>query len=206
MTDKPLWSPSPERVAAAQVTAFMREANARHGLKLQNYRELHAWTVSRPQDFWDLIWDFCGVIGEKGERRLIDAGKMPGAKFFPDAKLNFAENLLRRADGGEAIVFRGEDKAERRLTFVELNALVSRLQQALKAAGIGRGDRVAAMLPNLPETIALMLAARLTSVEIAIKLPAAKPNNRSATVSSSVPFTPARPDPNAKRYTTMRLR
>jgi acetoacetyl-CoA synthetase len=83
---------------------------------------------------------------------------MPGARYLPDATLNFAENLLRRADDAEAIVFRGEDKAKSRMTFAELNALVSRLQQALRAAGVGVGDRVAAMLPNGPDAVALVLA------------------------------------------------
>jgi len=98
------------------------------------------------------------VIGEKGNRLVADAGKMPGAKFLPDARLNFAENLLRRSDDGEALVFRGEDKAASRMTWRELGAKVSRLQQALKAAGVGVGDRVAAMLPNGPDAIALVLA------------------------------------------------
>ena len=113
---------------------------------------------THPDLFWSLVWDFCGVIGDKGERLVADHGKMPGARFFPDATLNFAENLLRRSDGGEAIVFRGEDKVVTRLTWAELNALVSRLQQALRAAGVGIGDRVAAMLPNVPEAVALVLA------------------------------------------------
>ena len=99
-----------------------------------------------------------GVIGEKGGRLLIDGDKMPGAKFFPDAQLNFAENLLRKKGAGDALVFRGEDKVSYRLSWDELHALVSRAQQALKAEGVGKGDRVAAMLPNLPESIALMLA------------------------------------------------
>jgi acetoacetyl-CoA synthetase len=142
--------------------AFIAEANRRHGLKLKNYRELHAWSVAQGADFWDLIWDYCGVVGDKGERRLIDGDQMPGAQFFPDAKLNFAENLLRMPGAGEALIFRGEDKVAYRLTWDELKALVSRLQQALRGAGIGAGDRVAAMMPNLPETIALMLA--VTSV------------------------------------------
>jgi acetoacetyl-CoA synthetase len=158
MAETPLWSSSPQRAAATQVMAFLQEANRRHGLKLSNYRELHAWSVAQPAEFWELIWDFCNVIGDKGERRLIDGDKMPGASFFPDARLNFAENLLRRGDEADALVFRGEDKARDRLSWAELKALVSRLQQALKSAGIGKGDRVAAMLPNLPETIALMLA------------------------------------------------
>jgi acetoacetyl-CoA synthetase len=142
--------------------AFIAEANRRHGLKLKNYRELHAWSVAQSADFWELIWDYCGVVGDKGERRLIDGDKMPGAQFFPDAKLNFAENLLKQPGTGDAMVFRGEDKVAYRLSWDELKTLVSRLQQALRSAGIGAGDRVAVMMPNLPETIALMLA--VTSV------------------------------------------
>ncbi|HEY8267437.1 MAG TPA: acetoacetate--CoA ligase [Xanthobacteraceae bacterium] len=156
--DRPLWTPDPARVAASAMSRFRKAANERIGLKLATYRDLHAWSVASPAEFWELVWDFCGVIGDKGERRLVDIGRMPGARFFPDAKLNFAENLLRRRDDATALVFRGEDKAERHMSFAELEVLVSRLQQALAAAGVGVGDRVAAMLPNMPEAIALMLA------------------------------------------------
>ena len=100
MNDTPLWTPSPERAAATQVMDFMRQVNARHGLSLASYKELHAWSVAHPDLFWDLVWDFCGVIGDKGARRLIDGDKMPGAHFFPDAQLNFAENLLRKTGAG----------------------------------------------------------------------------------------------------------
>jgi acetoacetyl-CoA synthetase len=158
VSERPLWTPSPDRVAATQLTAFMLEANQRHGLNHKTYDELHAWTVAHPDLFWDLVWDFCAVKGDKGARRLVDGEKMPGAVFFPDARLNFAENLLPRSDDGEAMVFRGEDKAGSRISWAELNRLVSRLQQALLGAGIGVGDRVAAMMPNRPETIAAMLA------------------------------------------------
>lgn len=140
------------------MVAFRDAANARYGLSLKTYRELHAWSVARRPEFWDLLWDFTGIVGEKGARPLIDGDRMPGARFFPDARLNFAENLLRRRDGQAAIIFRGEDKAERRLSWAELASLVSRLQQALAAGGVKKGDRVAAMLPNLPESVALMLA------------------------------------------------
>ena len=161
MSEMPLWTPGPDRVASSQVMAFMAEANRRHGSSLKNYRELHAWSVAHPDAFWNLVWDFCGIQGDKGAR-LMDGDAMPGAKFFPDARLNFAENLLAHPgkDGGkgDAIVFRGEDKVKKRLSWDELNALVSRLQQALKAAGVTKGDRVAAMMPNLPETLAVMLA------------------------------------------------
>ena len=158
MSDQPLWSPSSERVRATRVMAFLSEANRRHQLSLAGYRDLHAWSVKHPDLFWDLLWDFGGVVGEKGGRLAIDLDAMPGAKFFPDARLNFAENLLRRTDAREALVFRGEDKRTERMTFAQLAALVSRLQQALKALGVGVGDRVAGMMPNMPQTIAAMLA------------------------------------------------
>ncbi|MBX6329984.1 MAG: acetoacetate--CoA ligase [Pseudolabrys sp.] len=158
-TDRPLWRPRPEQVANSHIAAFMAEANRRHGLTLGDYRALHAWSVAHSADFWDLVWDFCGVLGEKGERRLVDGERMPGARFFPDARLNFAENLLRAQGAEAAIIFRGETQRAYRLSWDDLRALVSRLQQALRGAGVGAGDRVAAMLPNLPETIAVMLAA-----------------------------------------------
>ena len=159
MAGKPLWTPEPDDLKTAPITAFMRAAGERSGQAIDDFDALHAWSVADPAAFWDLIWDHTGVIGEKGERILVDGDRMPGASFFPDASLNFAENLLRATGGGDALVFRGEDKAERRMSFDELRALVSRLQQAMRAAGIGPGDRVAAMLPNMPEAIAAMLTA-----------------------------------------------
>jgi len=156
--EEPLWRPSPETVADLPLTRFAAEAARRAGRPLAGYAALHAWSVEDRGAFWDLVWDFTGVIGDKGERRLIDGDRMPGARFFPDARLNFAENLLCRNGDGEAIVFRGEEGPTRRITWRQLNDLVSRLQQALAAAGVGPGDRVAAYLPNIPEAIVAMLA------------------------------------------------
>ena len=159
MNDKPLWSPSPERVANANVTAFMQLVNERHGLRLGDYHELYQWSIEQPEAFWGAMWDFGGVIAQtRGERVLADPGKMPGARFFPDAKLNFAENLLRTRDDSDAIVFWGEDKVRRHLTRAELHDLVSGTQQALVAAGVGEGDRVAGFMPNMPEAVIAMLA------------------------------------------------
>jgi acetoacetyl-CoA synthetase len=155
----PLWIPTPDRIAKAPVTAFMVEASARAGTTFSSYAELHRWSVDRREDFWNLLWDFCGVVGDKGERLLIDGDKMPGASFFPDARLNFAENLLRKRGSSDAIVFKGEDKVLRRLSWNDLHALVSRLQQLFVSLGVRQGDRVAAMMPNMPETVACMLAA-----------------------------------------------
>jgi acetoacetyl-CoA synthetase len=157
--ETPLWIPSEETIRSAPLTAFMRAAAEKNGLELNDYDALHQWSVKDREGFWKLVWDFCGVIGESGERIMVDGAKMPGASFFPDARLNFAENLLRRTGRDEAIVFRGEDKVERRLSWDELHALVSRLQQFLRSEGVKAGDRVAGMMPNMPETIAAMLAA-----------------------------------------------
>jgi acetoacetyl-CoA synthetase len=156
-TDAPLWIPS--GVEALPVTRFARHAEQRTGRDLPDYDSLHRWSVEDPAGFWDLMWDFAGVIGEKGGTRLADPDRMPGARFFPEARLNFAENLLRRSDDGEAIVFRGEDRVETRLSWRELTDLVSRLQQAFRDLGIGVGDRVAGLMPNMPEAIAATLAA-----------------------------------------------
>ena len=160
MTDEaPLWTPGAAAIAAAPLTRFRREAERVAGRPLPTYRDLHAWSTADRERFWNLVWDFAAVVGDKGARVLRDGDKMPGARFFPDARLNFAENLLRRDDDGDAIVFRGEGGATRRLSWRALRDLVSRLQQLLRAAGVEPGDRVAALLPNVPEAIAAMLAA-----------------------------------------------
>src|SRR5579885_2450679 len=158
--ETPLWRPSAARVAAANLTRFMSEAGQRWGVALPDYAALHRWSVEHPEQFWDAMWDFGGIVAErKGNRVLDDGERMPGARFFPEARLNFAENLLRHGTAqGDAIVFWGEDRVKRRLSHAELYAAVSRLAQALKAEGIGPCDRVAGYLPNMPETVIAMLA------------------------------------------------
>ncbi|MBX3567850.1 MAG: acetoacetate--CoA ligase [Rhizobiaceae bacterium] len=156
--ERPLWTPDAARIARAPLTAFTREASRRSGSSFPAYADLHRWSVDAREAFWDLLWDFCEVRGEKGTRVLVDGDRMPGAAFFPDARLNFAENLLRSRGAGDAIVFRGEDKVATRFSWDELHALVSRLQQLFVSLGVRQGDRVAAMMPNMPETVAAMLA------------------------------------------------
>lgn len=156
---EPLWTPSPERIADAALTDFMVRAEAVAGTRIRDYDSLHAWSIEDREAFWPLVWDFCGIVGDRGDRVLVDGDRMPGAKFFPDARLNFAENLLRKSGADDALVFRGEDKVSRRLSWDELRGLVSRLQQYFRDAGIKAGDRIAAMMPNMPETIACTLAA-----------------------------------------------
>ncbi len=158
---EPLWQPSPERVAATNLTRFLRQIEADWGCQISDYDALFDWSVSEMEKFWRSLWDFCGVISEPGSTDgpvLVDGDRMPGARFFPDAKLNYAENLLRRRDDADAMVFWGENKVKRRLSHRELYDLVSRLAQGLAAEGVGPGDRVAGFMPNMPETVAAMLA------------------------------------------------
>jgi acetoacetyl-CoA synthetase len=157
---RPLWTPDPAAVASSNMEKFRAFCAERSGADLPDYDALWAWSTTETEAFWSAFWDFAGVKAEtKGERILIDGDKMPGAQFFPDARLNFAENLLSRRDDGDALVFRAEDKASRRMTWTELYDLVSRLRQALEAEGVTQGDRVAGFVPNMPETVAAMLAA-----------------------------------------------
>ncbi len=159
-TSSPLWQPSKERIAEANLTAFMARLKQDRGLDFADYDGLYDWSITDLAGFWNAVWDFCGVIADE-ERGpvVVNEDKMPGAAFFPEAKLNFAENLLRRRDDGDALVFWGEDKVKRRLSHKELYDRVSRTAQALAAEGVGPGDRVAGFLPNMPETVIAMLAA-----------------------------------------------
>jgi acetoacetyl-CoA synthetase len=154
-----LWTPSDARIAASQMTAFTAAASKRTGKDYTDFAALHAFSIEDRETFWDLVWDFTGMVGEKGAR-VLDNDRMPGARFFPEGRLNFAENLLAKAgdDDADALVFWGEDKIKRRMSWGTLRTLVGRMQQALEAAGVQQGDRVAGMLPNMPEAIAAMLA------------------------------------------------
>ncbi|MGO4567400.1 acetoacetate--CoA ligase [Rhizobium sp. 2YAF20] len=157
--EKPLWRPSEQSRRASPMHVFMEACNERFGLSLSDFEGLHAWSIAERENFWTAVWDFCGIRGDRGDRALTNAHDMLEARFFPDASLNFAENLLVRAGDGDALIFRGEDKVRDRWSWDRLTATVSRLQQAYLALGIAKGDRIAAMMPNMPETIACMLAA-----------------------------------------------
>ncbi len=158
--DKPLWQPSQARITGANVTAFARAAIREWGLKFNTYPDFYRWTVDQPEQFWQSLWQYAAVkAATRGERVLVRGGQMPGARWFPDARLNFSENLLRRRDRADAMVFWGEDKVEQRLSHAQLYAGVSRLAQALRAAGVQAGDRVVGYMPNLPQTMMAMLSA-----------------------------------------------
>ena len=155
----PLWQPSRERVEAANLSAFTRFTERSWGVSLPDYAALHRFSVEDRERFWRSIYDFCQVIGDgPGEVVLRDGDRMPGARWFPEARLNFAENLLRRRDPTPALIFRDEDGARRELSHAELYALVSRLRQWLRDLGVAPGDRVAGFLPNAPEAVVAMLA------------------------------------------------
>ncbi|OGI64498.1 MAG: acetoacetate--CoA ligase [Candidatus Muproteobacteria bacterium RBG_16_60_9] len=159
MNTRPLWQPTPERAAQTNLAAFMRAVNERHGKSFADYAALYRWSIDSPADFWSALWDYCSVIApHRGDRVLIDCHRMPGAKWFPDARLNFAENLLQRRDTSDALVFWGEDRIKRRLSHADLYLAVAQLAAALRAQGIRSGDRIAAYLPNMPEAIVCMLA------------------------------------------------
>jgi len=157
--NKPLWKPGRERIANARLSAFIAQVNERCDQNIDGYADLYRWSIDEIDKFWESVWDFGEVIAAKrGETTLADGDKMPGARFFPDARLNFAENLLRHRGAEDAIVFRGENEMVRRLSRDELVEDVSRLVWALRDVGVGPGDRVAGFLPNLPEAVIAMLA------------------------------------------------
>jgi len=155
----PLWTPSPERIAAATLTRFIEFVAARGQVAARDYAALYRWSTARPLEFWDAMWDFAGLRGQKGSRAAIDMDRMPGARFFPEATLNFAENVLARQGADPAIVYRPEAGASRTLSWDELRGDVAACAAALRAQGIRAGDRVAAYLPNTPEAIVGVLGA-----------------------------------------------
>ena len=134
------------------MTSFMRRVSAEAGLTLSSYDDLHRYSVQDPAGFWAHVWRFCGIRGAMGDRVVEDLDRMPGARFFPDAKLNFAENVVRRRDSGPAIIFNGEGRRQT-VSHAELYADVARFASALRAIGVRPGDRVAAYMPNIPQTV-----------------------------------------------------
>jgi acetoacetyl-CoA synthetase len=159
-THAPLWSPSPERIANANLTRFVARVNANHHTRLTDFASLHNWSITNPEEFWIEVWRFCGVRATRDWSHVLEHGdKMPGAKWFTGAQLNFAENFLSRSDDAPALIFTNERGSRRELSFAQLRAEVARIASGLKACGVVSGDRVAGFMPNLPETIIAMLAA-----------------------------------------------
>jgi acetoacetyl-CoA synthetase len=168
---EPLWIPPPERVARASLTAFIERVRGDHRPDIHDYRALHRWSVEAPEHFWPAVWRFCGVIATEREGKEpwdavgigLDHMAPPdpaiGPSWFPGARLNFAENLLRHADTRTALVSWNESGRRSELTYQELHREVARVASALRAHGVGPGDRIAGFMPNIPETVIAMLGA-----------------------------------------------
>ena len=157
--ESPLWTPSAERIARARITHFMRYLGERSIAGVSGYPSLYEFSIARPLDFWRAMWDFGGIIGDPGERVAVDMDRMPGASFFPDARVNFAENVLRQSGSGPAILFNGENRRTRTISHDELRTAVASFAGALRAAGVQSGDRVGGYIPNMPEAIIAALGA-----------------------------------------------
>src|SRR3954462_9293800 len=157
---KLVWQPTERAIEEAQLTQFARQIFRKRRLDLNSFPDFHRWSVERPEEFWSDLWDFCGVIASRrGNTVLTDGDKMPGAHWFPEARLNLAENMMRRGDRGDAFVLWDETGFKRRMSYSDLTSDVSRAAQALKQLGLRPGDRVAAFIPNIPEAGMLALAA-----------------------------------------------
>jgi acetoacetyl-CoA synthetase len=155
-----LWEPGPEVIDQARITQYLRWLAEHHGVAAADYQDLWEWSVGEPGAFWDSLWEYFGVLGQRGDGPAL-SGQLPGATWFPGATLNYARNALRtaRTDPGRvAIIACAEDAPPRAFTYGELAAEVGRVRGALRALGVGQGDRVAAFLPNIPEALIGLLA------------------------------------------------
>jgi acetoacetyl-CoA synthetase len=155
----PLWEPSEADREAAEMTRFMRHAAERCGRTIDDYEELWRWSIDRLDDFWAAIWEFCGVRASKGYEQVLVDRRMPGARWFAGAELNYAENMLAgRAREAVAVVHCSELRELQELRWGELADRVAVAAAGLRALGVGRGDRVVAYMPNIPETLIAFLA------------------------------------------------
>ena len=172
--DAPLWTPDSARVARANVTAFIHHVQQQQPASAEevtDFSSLWRWSVERPDAFWPEVWRFCGVVAEEltgrepwddvvlGLNRMAPPDPALGPRWFPGARLNFAENLLRYNDEHPALVFWNEQGRQRELSYAELSRVVARVTTALSREGVTAGDRVAGFLPNLPEAVITMLGA-----------------------------------------------
>ena len=154
-----LWSPREEKIKSSLMYEFIQDINKKFSLDIKNFYELHEWSINKREEFWSEIWDFFKIIGEKGNKPFLKPeNKMPGTKFFPNGKLNYAENMLRKNNDDIAIIFKSEDRFERQITWLDLIQQVGSVVTFFKKIGLKKGDRIAAYLPNIPETVVVMLA------------------------------------------------
>jgi len=155
---KPLWVPTETQIDKSLLGQFITYVTKKYNHPINGYAELHDWSIDEKEKFWTSVWDYCGVIGEKGQEILVDGDDIERAVWFPEAKLNFAENLLREKSDTPAIYFQAEDKVVNELSWNQLYEQVASVAAWLKSVGISKGDRVAGLMPNMPETVVAMLA------------------------------------------------
>jgi acetoacetyl-CoA synthetase len=160
MSNKALWTPSVKTKHNSNMQAFSSQVAGKYSLESDDYNSIHNWSVENTSAFWEEIWQYCGIKSSADYVQVVDdPKKMPGAKWFQGSRLNFAENLLRRRDDHKALIFRGEASVKREITYSQLFERVKNLAASFKQLGLVKGDRVAAFMPNMPETIIAMLAA-----------------------------------------------
>ena len=156
--DKPIWSPSQSRIEQSGIHRFCKYVESKYEVSFDSYKQFHQWSVENNEQFWPALWDFCQVIGDQGDRIVSHKKQMEKSEWFPDATLNFAENLLRRKGADPAIISRTGSLPRSELSWDELSDQVSIVAQYLRDAGIKKGDRVAAIMTNCPEAVVAMLA------------------------------------------------
>ena len=157
----PLWQPTQKQVEATKLHHFTQQASSIAKSKLDSYQDLWRWSITSKEEFWNLVWDYCAIVGDKGQKVFSPAAHLNQTQWFADAKLNYAENLLKHAadnPDAQAIVYWGEDQVKQSLSNSELSRAVARCQLALKNLGVQSGDRVAGYLPNSPYAVVAMLA------------------------------------------------
>jgi acetoacetyl-CoA synthetase len=162
---RPLWEPSPAICEQATVTRFMRWMGERRGTPFSDYEDLRGWSVRELEQFWEAVWEFCGVRASAPYERVLDSHTMPGARWFEGAQLNYAENMLTDRKSGAmrdpaalAVLHASELRELQSITWGELSREVAQVAAGLRALGVGRGDRVVACMPNIPETLIAFLA------------------------------------------------
>ncbi len=157
---KLLWKPSEEQIKNSNMYRFMNVVNDKYQQNFSKFEPLYKWSIENIADFWETFWEFADIIASKPYGQVIDdVTKMPGARWFSGARLNFAQNLLRFRDDKVALIFKGEGQQSTKMTYAELYDEVARLARSLKGAGVQTGDRVVGFMPNMPATIVAMLAA-----------------------------------------------
>ncbi len=157
---KLLWKPSEDQIKKTNLYRFQTVVNEKFNQNFNDYASLYQWSINNIADFWETMWEFADIIASEPYQQVIDdVTKMPGARWFAGARLNFAENLLRYRDDRVALIFKGEARPSIKITYAELYDEVARLAKALKAVGVQTGDRVVGFMPNMPASIIAMLAA-----------------------------------------------